>query len=382
MLLRASTVCKMWNYHCSSDSLWKFRHDTLVQKLLTVHEIKCDPCETNHKDKYLELSMKYSLMKKTHQLYITERRMFFSTIFIFLTFIPVGLCLFILLSGLLYDQVIVTQPSTVYPMLIPYMVFLVFPFAFLCYNCVRYYGHISPARVHHVKVVEQDGGFSSIKYKNDLSELQTRGIANTLIMTCLWFLSIPIIVACSFIRFGSSQHYRLCFIPLHVFTMCYILIPPLLYVAFVRLRSTFYREFVMSCYVIGTILLGVLSVQVGLITGKLDRSIHVSWLLVMLPFWINNITWVFFYPTGVILVVFCTNAHKKLKYGLAFIFIGVVLVNPINIFGTIFTCSTLERTWMSARSLSVNFIAAYISVALSTLIAAIITTALIKLKIQ
>jgi hypothetical protein len=109
-----------------------------------------------------------------------------------------------------------------------------------------------------------------------------------------WVFGFPIVVICIYLRFWISSvynpvniSYQLSMLPLYVFTVLYIVITPICIL--LQKSDRILKKTLWLIYAAGVIINVVGSVQIELVSAKLDQDVIGFWMELFLPVWITCI---------------------------------------------------------------------------------------------
>ncbi len=307
-LLLASQACTRWSCLSTSETIWQLRVKTLhrrIQKSRRQNFLK-----NNYEDDVYQkdwqignFSSRIETQKPTKQYYVSllqlvnnekdileqehrTKRSQTRAAYLSLCGLHVilfGLLYVLILSPLLLDQVL--KLDTI--IMVLFFIFPIFafvpPYLFVCLSCVINLVKWIPRRRQYRKYLREfyliDRGMSNGRFH--------LGIIHVI---ASWFAFIPInfvsFEVCFWVSTTDVASYSLACIPMYVFTVAYVAIPPLR--AFVKKlpRGHYFSTFTFM-YIVGCAVNILLSLQVALLGAKLDRLLpNATWQHVFTPFYI------------------------------------------------------------------------------------------------
>jgi hypothetical protein len=187
------------------------------------------------------------------------------------TCFAVGLIYLSIIAPLLFDGVIVPTVYNYWLVSIPLWFLLVLPILFsaLHFLLVEILRHMAP------RCVAIDD--TSIFYEHDILNMYPISLG-----LVTW---IPMIFICVYARIlvgKTNTSFRVSFVPLHIVTAMFILLPlPVLLYYSRRKRQRQFTSWI--TYFASAFVNTFVSLQLGLISGKLDQAIETYWLVIFIP---------------------------------------------------------------------------------------------------
>jgi hypothetical protein len=372
-LLKAGRVCTKWQKLSSNDILWKTRLDSL-QISFTEQGIECPPCASGFKESFLALQHRFYYLYKNHELFKSERIMFYSLTALFIICLPIGSILGTVLAGLFFDGIIISSALNVFMTLIPYILLYFIPYVLLACGWV-YYLVLSRKRRRYSQKLTLAGEMESNKI-HVIDESLIITIASSTLLVCLYFAWLAIVPLCLYLRFlVPTAPFVALLSPVYFLGLAYVLVPPIVFIKNIRfLPSLPMLEFPKAAYIIGVYIQVFIMVQAALIGAKLDGFITIPWILVAIPYWASAALWIVLPPLLIFFIFKFTNCHKRLKISLIIAYFGGVVISPFSIFSVIHFSTTLDAVWGGkvAFSYSSSLIAVYFTIfAIASLVIAL-----------
>lgn len=357
-LFRVGRVCKQWYRVSCNDKLWELEYIRIFE----------DYYMGNCRDFFVEKMNRYGQLEN-----VRKRVAFIAMLQSFLIcgygfFAPMifvfGFFLTTIFAPLLMDGIIHNAQFLSTPVVVTLFAFLVMAIGLLVdpsflNRIKRKYSKI----LREEKELEIDSAIVSYTFDRSRDE----GWVPALNLLIWSIFVIPLIPICGLLRWcffpNLRYSYSLCFVPLHAYTICYLLIPPLVMLIKWRNFKKLYENRRISefIFVHANIINFTVSIQAMLIGLKLDEYIDASvhWSVVVIPLYLMLVfltcfgcicgysaklflgkvlyrsMWcmqIVFIPIIIFAILFCLKLDNIITWQFITVFI------PLYVFEGIFTC--------------------------------------------
>jgi hypothetical protein len=281
-LCNIATTCKRWLNITSTDIIWQPHLQKYITRL-PITDVKSTADFTNQfKLHYLRITKNRKAIDAYAEESVKMTTWSYRVARALLIYLPLCILLGIFYMSIVFpmflDGVFPVRTNTILLMAIPNFFFFVIPILLTGIGVYCLTGFLIPKRIHAVQMVK--GYNTKSKYLE---------YYYSVIFALGWFINIPLSILAIYIRIaiGNGDYImsamRMAFIPVHVFTVCYTIAP--LFFILLRLKRARVAWFI---YTIGSFINISITMQVSLISAKLDQLVNDYWVVIFLPFWIGN----------------------------------------------------------------------------------------------
>jgi hypothetical protein len=289
-LLHSGAACKKWRSLSSQDHLWR-------QCLSTEHEKDLRDVFIASKKTYYEDKYRAKAVQFHEKIEVTLAYVIGAICIIGIYSITIGMIYSTIIGHLYLDGIIPMRTSLLWFTYIPVALLFIGPFVAITIASFTYSTVLSPV-IELVKCVRKASHGCSEQLAIPLIVFLTVGYTG--FIPC-----IALSAAISLFIAPSAAAFRLSYLPVHIFTFLYIVIPIIsVMIGKITEHSRWSKSnwealgSLALLHGIGVLFNGYASLQVGLITAKLDNAISTYWLVVFIPLYLLLVFlifgWLFF----------------------------------------------------------------------------------------